>query len=114
MQRIILYLTTHYYLFYKKYKNTINKQIIVQVIKIPLAAIQEPTPPSHNINISEAVCQTGMWRSIASESKSSLQKIGKDGGEMRDSKSPKSKIESGMVGTTKSPTAMTATVHCER
>uniref|UniRef100_A0A915P492 Anion exchange protein n=1 Tax=Meloidogyne floridensis TaxID=298350 RepID=A0A915P492_9BILA len=84
------------------------------VIKIPLAAIQEPTPPSHNINISEAVCQTGMWRSIASESKSSLQKIGKDG-EVRDSKSPNPKREQGSSGPiTKSPSPMTATVHCER
>ncbi|CAK5006436.1 unnamed protein product [Meloidogyne enterolobii] len=84
------------------------------VIKIPLAAIQEPTPPSHNINISEAVCQTGMWRSIASESKSSLQKIGKDG-EVRDSKSPNPKREQSSSGPiTKSPSPMTATVHCER
>uniref|UniRef100_A0A915N5J6 Anion exchange protein n=1 Tax=Meloidogyne javanica TaxID=6303 RepID=A0A915N5J6_MELJA len=85
------------------------------VIKIPLAAIQEPTPPSHNINISEAVCQTGMWRSIASESKSSLQKIGKDG-EVRDSKSPKPKREQSSSSpiTNKSPSPMTATVHCER
>ncbi|KAF7637499.1 Anion exchange protein [Meloidogyne graminicola] len=68
------------------------------VIKIPLAAIQEPSPPSHNINISEAVCQTGMWRSIASESKSSLQKIGKDGKDLKLSKLKDQPI----------------TVHCER
>jgi len=95
-----------------KINNFLTK--LVQVIKIPLAAIQEPTPPSHNINISEAVCQTGMWRSIASESKSSLQKIGKDG-EVRDSKSPNPKREQGSSGPiTKSPSPMTATVHCER
>ena len=55
------------------------------VIKIPLAAIQEPSSiqkpeqPSHTINISKEVCQTGMWRCIANESKSSLQKMGGNG-----------------------------------
>ncbi|KAI1710224.1 HCO3- transporter family domain-containing protein [Ditylenchus destructor] len=42
------------------------------VIKIPLAAIQEP---SHNINISKEVNSSGMWRHITSESKTSLQKM---------------------------------------
>uniref|UniRef100_F1KS49 Anion exchange protein n=1 Tax=Ascaris suum TaxID=6253 RepID=F1KS49_ASCSU len=42
------------------------------VIKIPLAAIQEP---SHNINISNEVNKSGMWKHIASESHTSLQKI---------------------------------------
>ncbi|KAE9549910.1 hypothetical protein FO519_006875 [Halicephalobus sp. NKZ332] len=43
------------------------------VIKIPLAAIQEP---SHNINISKEVNSSGMWRHITNESKTSLQKFG--------------------------------------
>jgi len=42
------------------------------VIKIPLAAIQEP---SHTINISKEVNSSGMWRHITSESKTSLQKM---------------------------------------
>uniref|UniRef100_A0A914H4V0 Anion exchange protein n=1 Tax=Globodera rostochiensis TaxID=31243 RepID=A0A914H4V0_GLORO len=42
------------------------------VIKIPLAAIQEPSRDI-NINISKEVTATGMWRSITSESRSSLQ-----------------------------------------
>lgn len=45
------------------------------MIKIPLAAIQEP---SHDINISKEVTATGMWKSITSESRTSLQKA--DGG----------------------------------
>lgn len=43
------------------------------IIKIPLAAIQEP---SHNINISKEVNSSGMWRHITNESKTSLQKMG--------------------------------------
>ncbi|VDD90794.1 unnamed protein product [Enterobius vermicularis] len=39
------------------------------VIKIPLAAIQEP---SHNINISNEVNQSGLWKHIASESHMSI------------------------------------------
>ncbi|VDM39173.1 unnamed protein product [Toxocara canis] len=45
------------------------------VIKIPLAAIQEP---SHNINISNEVNKSGMWKHIASESHTSLQKINEE------------------------------------
>ncbi|KAL3102970.1 hypothetical protein niasHT_025878 [Heterodera trifolii] len=41
------------------------------VIKIPLAAIQEPSR-NIDINISKEVTATGMWRSITSESRSSL------------------------------------------
>uniref|UniRef100_A0A1I8ATI9 Anion exchange protein n=1 Tax=Steinernema glaseri TaxID=37863 RepID=A0A1I8ATI9_9BILA len=42
------------------------------VIKIPLAAIQDK--PSHNINISKEVASSGMWKHItAVESRSSLQ-----------------------------------------
>lgn len=49
------------------------------VIKIPLAAIQEP---SHNINISNEVNQSGLWKHIASESHMSYSRDGdeKDGG----------------------------------
>ncbi|KAI6220175.1 Anion exchange protein [Aphelenchoides besseyi] len=42
------------------------------VIKIPLAAIQEP---SHNINISKEVNSSGMWRHITNESKGSFSKL---------------------------------------
>ena len=45
------------------------------VIKIPLAAIQEP---SHNINISNEVNQSGLWKHIASESHMSCSKEGDD------------------------------------
>uniref|UniRef100_A0A0N5AKE2 Anion exchange protein n=1 Tax=Syphacia muris TaxID=451379 RepID=A0A0N5AKE2_9BILA len=41
------------------------------IIKIPLAAIQEP---SHNINISNEVNQSGLWKQIASESRMSYTK----------------------------------------
>ncbi|KAH7727686.1 Bicarbonate transporter [Aphelenchoides avenae] len=42
------------------------------VIKIPLAAIQEP---SHQINMSKEVNASGMWRHITNESKTSLTKL---------------------------------------
>ncbi|CAJ0919058.1 unnamed protein product, partial [Mesorhabditis belari] len=49
------------------------------VIKIPLAAIQEP---SHQINISKELNSSGMWKHISSrDSKTSLQKEAKDGKE---------------------------------
>jgi len=41
------------------------------VIKIPLAAIQDSTP-SHTINLTNEVNSSGMWQWITSESKSSL------------------------------------------
>ncbi|KAK0426363.1 hypothetical protein QR680_009669 [Steinernema hermaphroditum] len=47
------------------------------VIKIPLAAIQDK--PSHNINISKEVASSGMWKHItAAESKSSLQNLARN------------------------------------
>lgn len=36
-----------------------------EIIKIPLAAIQEPSPNIHNMNISNEVNKTGMWKHIA-------------------------------------------------
>lgn len=53
------------------------------VIKIPLSAIQVSCPsplkslqePSHSINISKELNNSGMWKHIASESKSSLTKL---------------------------------------
>jgi len=57
------------------------------IIKIPLAAIQEP---SHNINISKEVNSSGMWRHITSESKTSLQKMaGSSGASDHDVNSPR-------------------------
>ncbi|VDK69828.1 unnamed protein product [Litomosoides sigmodontis] len=35
-----------------------------EIIKIPLAAIQEPSPNIHNMNISNEVNKTGMWKHI--------------------------------------------------
>lgn len=42
------------------------------IIKIPLAALQQP---SHNINISKEMDKSGLWKHISSESYSSLQKV---------------------------------------
>lgn len=36
-----------------------------EVIKIPLAAIQEPSHNIHNMNISNEVNKTGMWKHIS-------------------------------------------------
>ncbi|CAD5207523.1 unnamed protein product [Bursaphelenchus okinawaensis] len=46
------------------------------VIKIPLAAIQDQ--PSHNINISKEVNSSGLWRSITNDSKDNLRTGHKD------------------------------------